>query len=180
MAIGLGAMGLGLSGCSGSGDLARTIGLVRDAPDEFTVTTRAPLSMPPDFAIRPPTPGAPRPQERSASASAEAALAPQTAMAPATAPSAGERALLSAAGPAAPADIRAEVNKQASLESGSRGLTDRLMFWKAAPKPGVIVDPQREAKRLRENAALGQSAEAGDTAIIQRSTSGTSFLGSLF
>jgi uncharacterized lipoprotein len=28
---------------------ARTLGLVRDAPDEFQVTTRAPLSMPPNM-----------------------------------------------------------------------------------------------------------------------------------
>ena len=161
-----------VSACGGTDDLSRSIGLTRDVPDEFTVTTRAPLSMPPDFSIRPPTPGATRPQERTASASAEAALAPQSSLAPAAAVSPGQRALLSAAGPAAPVSIRDDVNKEASLEAGNRRLTDRLMFWKSAPEPGTIVDPQREARRLRENAALGQSAEAGDTAIIQRKPTG--------
>ena len=53
-----------LAGCNGD-KIARTFGLTRDAPDEFTVTTRAPLSMPPDYNLRPPRPGAPRPQEQS-------------------------------------------------------------------------------------------------------------------
>ena len=35
---------LALSACSTDG-LTRTFGLTRDAPDEFTVTTRAPLSV---------------------------------------------------------------------------------------------------------------------------------------
>jgi hypothetical protein len=53
---------------------ARTLGFIRDAPDEFRVTTRAPLSMPPDMAggLPPPRPGAPRPMERSARDEAEA------------------------------------------------------------------------------------------------------------
>jgi hypothetical protein len=32
----------------------------------------------------------------------------------------------------------------------------------------VALDPEREAKRLRENAALGQNTTSGDTPIIQR------------
>ena len=58
---------LGVAACSGD-ELTRTFGLTRDAPDEFQVTTRAPLSMPPDFTLRPPRPGAARPQELSAAA----------------------------------------------------------------------------------------------------------------
>ena len=30
-----------------------------------------------------------------------------------------------------------------------------------------MIDPQKEAKRLRENSALGQSQETGDTPIVQ-------------
>jgi hypothetical protein len=51
-----------LAACGGN-DLGRTFGLVRDTPDEFTVTTRAPLAMPPSFTLPPPNPGATRPQE---------------------------------------------------------------------------------------------------------------------
>src|SRR5665213_1041626 len=67
-----------LSACSS--DLSRTFGFTRDAPDEFEVTTRAPLSMPPDYTLRPPRPGATRPQEMTAPRAAEAALVPQTAL----------------------------------------------------------------------------------------------------
>lgn len=165
------ALPVALAGCSGD-EFSRNIGLTRDVPDEFTVTTRAPLSMPPDFSIRAPTPGASRPQERSASASAEAALSPQAALAGNVAQSAGEKALLGAAGPAVLASIRNDLNKQAALQAGDRSLTDRLMFWRPSPQPGVLVDPTRESKRLRENAALGQSVESGDTAVIQRKSGG--------
>ena len=53
-----------LAGCSGD-QLTRTFGLARDSPDEHTVTTLAPLSIPPDYNLRPPSPGAPHPQEQS-------------------------------------------------------------------------------------------------------------------
>src|ERR1700736_6064630 len=68
-----------LTGC-GDSSLSRTFGLVRDTPDEFTVVTRAPLSMPPDFSLRPPQPGAPRPQDLSARAQAESALVPESVL----------------------------------------------------------------------------------------------------
>ena len=51
-----------LSGCS---DFKQIIGLDPTMPDEFAVESRAPLTIPPDFNLRPPEPGAPRPQEES-------------------------------------------------------------------------------------------------------------------
>ena len=51
-----------LPGCT---DMKRAIGLERTSPDEFAVESRAPLTMPPDFELRPPQPGAARPQEKS-------------------------------------------------------------------------------------------------------------------
>ncbi len=164
---------LGLSGC-GSGDgVSRTFGLTRDAPDEFEVTTRAPLSMPPDETLRPPQPGATRPQEQSQRRQAEAALAPDIELdSTPAASSPGQQALMQAAGPAAPADIRRKLGAEASLDDVGRSWTDKLLFWKKPPPPGVVVDPSREAQRLRENAALGRSVEAGDTPIIQRKKDG--------
>ena len=161
---------------SGGNDLSRTFGLTRDAPDEFQVTTRAPLSMPPNYTLRPPRPGASRPQESSAPDAAEAALVPQAALAGKGASSPGQEALVQAAGRAAPADIRRRVESDAALDEPGRGLTDRLLFWRSAPAPGVTVDPRREAQRLRENAALGQSTQQGDTPVIQQRRSG-GFLG---
>src|SRR5213080_4115971 len=95
---------LALAACSGD-ELTRTFGLTRDPPDEFQVTTRAPLSMPPDFSLRPPRPGASRPQELSQRQQAEAALVPDTVSAgdARAAPTRGQQALVQAAGRPAPA-----------------------------------------------------------------------------
>src|SRR5438067_2134766 len=49
-----------LPGCTG---VRRAIGLENVGPDEFAVESRAPLTIPPDFDLRPPQPGAARPQE---------------------------------------------------------------------------------------------------------------------
>ena len=172
---------IGLSGCAGD-DLSRTFGIVRDTPDEFTVTTRAPLSMPPDFSLRPPVPGAARPQEETAPDAAQAALVPQSALVDpqAGASTRGQQALLAAAGPPAPADIKRRIEHDAALDQPSESLTDRLEFWRQPPLAGVVVDPTREAQRLRQNAALGQSEQTGDTPIIQRPTQDTGLLNGLF
>ena len=47
-----------LGACSQGGSLFNRI-----RPDEFAVTRQAPLVVPPDFALSPPNPGAPRPQD---------------------------------------------------------------------------------------------------------------------
>ena len=57
-----------LAGCGSSGLFNR------DRPDEFAVQRQAPLVIPPDFALTPPAPGAPRPSDRSAAQQAQDAL----------------------------------------------------------------------------------------------------------
>ena len=156
-----------LGGCN-SDKLGRAFGFIHDAPDEFTVTTRAPLAMPPTFALQEPRPGAPRPQEQSEREKAEQALVPQMALGtPPASPSAGQQALVEAAGPPAPAGIRATVDQDALAARPSEGFMDKVMFWRKPQQPGIVVDPEKEAQRLRENAALGQSQDTGDTPIVQ-------------
>ena len=87
-----------VSGCAEVRDAA---GLAKKSPDEFQVMARPPLSLPPNFTLTPPTPGAPPPQSGSADQQAKAKIlgrAPQnTATKPAPADlSAGESALYSA------------------------------------------------------------------------------------
>ncbi len=160
-------------------DTARQFGFTRDAPDEFQVTTRAPLSVPPSLGDLPtPRPGATRPQELSQRRAAEAALVPETALGrgavPAgSAPSSGEAALLSQAGRPVNDDIRRRVDEESlRLERTDRGLVDRLMFWKEPEQPGIAVDARRESQRLRENAALGRDSMQGETPIVQPQRSG--------
>ncbi len=165
--LALAASAAAMAGCSGD-KFGRTLGFIRDAPDEFTVTTRAPLAMPPSFTLPPPRPGAPRPQEQSERTQAELALVPQMALGgPPAGSSPGQQALVQAAGPPVTPAIRAEVDQEASRDRPSEGLADKLMFWRKTPQPGIVVDPAKEAQRLRENAALGQSQETGDTPIVQ-------------
>jgi hypothetical protein len=161
-----------LGGCSGD-KLSRTFGLTRDAPDEYTVTTRAPLSMPPDYNLRPPRPGAPRPQEQSERQQAAEALVPQLALGtPQGGASPGQAALLQETGPAAPADIRTKVDQEANRANGDEGFIDKLLYWRKPNTQSVQVDAQKESQRLRENSALGGGPNVGDTPIIQQKKDG--------
>lgn len=63
--------GILLSGCA---SFKRDLGISPTAPDEFAVESRAPLTIPPEFDLRPPQPGAPRPQEASAEDKARKAI----------------------------------------------------------------------------------------------------------
>jgi hypothetical protein len=152
---------LALAGCGG--DTARTLGFTRDPPDEFQVTTRAPLSIPPALGdLPPPSPGAPRPQE---ARSAAALLSPGTTS---SAPSQAERALVARAGGPVDDDIRRRVDEETlRLDRPPQSVADRLMFWQEPPPPGIAVDADREARRLRENAALGRDSTDGVTPIVQ-------------
>lgn len=88
----------GLAGCAGS----KGIG---GGPNEFEVAREAPLVIPPDFTLKPPQPGAARPQEVDPSREALAAMFGGPA-----ARSAGETAALNAAGQdSADPGIRSEV-----------------------------------------------------------------------
>jgi hypothetical protein len=73
----------------------------RNSPNEFAVTRQPPLVIPPDFALRPPRPGAPRPQEVGASAQALAAMFGGQATT-----SSGQDSLVGAAGGAPDAGVR--------------------------------------------------------------------------
>lgn len=176
---------LALSGCGA--DTARNFGFTRDPPDEFQVTTRAPLSMPPSLTELPtPRPGAVRPQELTQRQAAEAALAPSAALGTGrgSRPSSGESALLSQAGPSSADDIRRRVDEESlRLERTDRRLVDRLMFWREPDPPGTPVDANREARRLRENSALGRDPTDGETPVVQPTRSGnpvTRLLESIF
>ena len=59
LTTGMGALGFGLSGCNSAG---QALGITKVTHDEFRVVTKAPLTIPPDYSLRPPSPGEPRPQ----------------------------------------------------------------------------------------------------------------------
>ena len=89
LTVSLIAAGAVLAGCEATKE---TLGLTKRSPDEFQVVSRAPLSLPPDYNLRPPTPGAPRPQEGTPRDQAQAAVfnTPDAAIADKVPPAIGE------------------------------------------------------------------------------------------
>jgi hypothetical protein len=165
-----------LTGC----DKARNaIGLEKQAPDEFTVVTRAPLSLPPDFGLRPPEPGSERPQEKAVQTQARDVLlrtskAPVADAANSGRASRGEAAFLARAGAlnTDPA-IRRKVNRESTaIAEADESFLDKVFFWQEAPKPGTIVDPDKESRRIREARALGDAVNKGEVPVIERKKKG--------
>lgn len=171
-------------GCS---SVKEQLGLTKQSPDEFKVVSRAPLSMPPDYNLRPPTPGAPRPQEGTTRDQAAAAVFgyPGAGLQPDQIPpigegeseaaqSSGESALLQSAGAGGvDPNIRQLVDGEtAADEADSRTLADTLVFWRDPEPYGDVIDPAAEQKRLQENVALGKPVTEGETPIIVRKQRG--------
>ncbi len=163
---------LGLGACA---DTRKAIGWDKAVPDEFRVVTRAPLTLPPDFGLRPPAPGAARPQEQSPQDLARTAVfgterTPGSGAASANPSlSASERALLGRTGADhADASIRDTIEREAqSLAEADKTFVDRLIFWQPSNPQTPAVDPARENQRLREAQATGRSANDGDVATIR-------------
>ena len=161
-------------------DTARSvIGLDKQSPDEFAVVPRAPLSVPPDYGLRPPTPGVERPQEKTvrdqardvliADGVAQSGSSSQVAAAP-TDLSPGETALLANAG-ALHTDptIRTIVDREnTAMVEATASVFDKVIFWQEVEPPGTIVDPDKESRRLREASAIGDPPNKGEVPTIKR------------
>ncbi len=186
-AFGIAAV-LVLGGCA---NVKETLGLNKKAPDEFSVVTKAPLIIPPNYNLRPPQPGAPRPaglspgkearsavfgtkkkqtgQPGSASSRAQAALA--DASRSNSPKSAGEVAMLSHAGAdPSQSDIRRIIRQETTAVS-EKGETfaDKLMFWRTNPDlDGTTINAGKEAERLKKIAAEGKPASDAQVPVIRR------------
>ena len=176
-----------LAGCS---DFRKAVGTEKSSPDEFAVVARAPLSLPPNYGLRPPAPGAPRPQERAVKEGAKALVLNSgstgasssvpaftfsntpsaSAAAPVTSTTQAEVSFRERLGTdTAEPNIRELVNAETrDFVYEDEFLIDRLIFWKDGPNPGVVLDADAERRRLQENAALGRSPTSGATPSIQR------------
>jgi hypothetical protein len=175
-------LALSLGGCD---SLRRAAGVDKAPPDEFAVVSRAPLELPPDYTLRPPRPGALRPQEVAPVDQARQTVFHVPDKTPAAVASgnlsAGEVAILREAGATATSqNIRQTVNQEnTKLSEPDRSFVDSLLFWKSQPVPGDIIDPQKEAQRLQANAAAGKPVTEGQTATIERKPT-TSWFSKIF
>jgi hypothetical protein len=187
MSLAMGAVMLGLSGCGNQ--VRQALGMTKRSPDEFQVVAHAPLTLPPDYNLRPPAPGSPRPQEGTARDQAQTAMfnndggtslsagsSFRTSFDPPEAPdqSAGEVALLQNAGAAGvDPNIRSQIDAETAAQiERDQSLIERLVFWRTPEPYGTVVDPVAESQRLRENQALGKPATEGQTPIIIRRRKG--------
>lgn len=172
------AIGL-LAGVAACTNVKDQLGMVKEAPDEFRVSARAPLALPPEYALRPPRPGETRPQEGTTQQQARRTvfrLADETpahtngAAAADASRSPGEQAFLAAVGVGTvDPNIRRIVNEetdQRNTEDDS--FLDTLIFWRDPEPHGEIVDATAESDRLKDNASLGKRATEGQTPTIKR------------
>ncbi|MDC0191068.1 DUF3035 domain-containing protein [Rhodospirillales bacterium] len=170
---------IALTGCE---ETKRVFGKTKEAPDEFAVYRRAPLSLPPDSDLRPPTPGVSRPQVVNPRDQARAALglsAKKTDKVDLsksediTRLSNGERALLALTGAnKANPQIRELVEEKTSeLYENNETITDKIVFWRSRDK-GVALDPEKELQRIREAQSLGKPLNSNDIPSITRKKKG--------
>ena len=162
----------GVAGCQST---QQALGMTKVTPDEFRVVTKAPLVVPPDYALRPPAPGKPRPQELQPESAARMALLGQRE---GEQRSDGEKLLTSKAG-AEKADplIRYVVDDEfGDVAHKEKSFADRVMFWRgggdkktsdatAAAETPAPVDAAQEAERITK-------LTGGKEIVISREGSG--------
>lgn len=153
-----------LSGCE---SMRKAAGLQKKSPDEFAVTTKAPLVIPPDFNLRPPTPGAPPSNTRDPSTNAELALFNNTDLQtvasglPGTY-TMGERMLLANA-KAQNSDpaIRARLNAdQRAVQNADRSFTDRILNTSATRDTGKPINADAEVAKGSKAATAAAKTKA--------------------
>ncbi len=183
-----------LSGCSDKA--GNILGFEKTVPDEFAVVKRAPLTLPPNFGLRPPRPGAARPQAVSARSEAKKSVLGSQSKAQKTrqavkaeekrragARSSSEVALLKRTGAInVDPDIRQVINREAAGAASEEdtSFVDTLLFWRDDEKKppqniDLVVDPKAESRRLRENEVLGKPITEGVTPTIKRKEAGLLF-----
>lgn len=191
-----------LAACGGS-SVKETLGLNRRAPDEFRVVSRPPLSVPPEFNLRPPSDTAESPIITPADEAARAVVtgAPETntfnlksvsadtAVTPVASAdigakvktgSAAENQLLMNAGAAkADPNVRSLLRQERADIEATRE-EEESSWWRILPdgKKEPLVDANGEAERIEQNKTAGKPVTEGDTPETKERDTGV--LGKIF
>lgn len=183
-----------LTACAGD-TVKQTLGLETQAPDEFRVVSRPPLSVPPQFALRPPSTGDSAENPYATDKQAQSLVTGQ----PAAASGSGETFVLKntqtetniSATPKGPVDSIAKTSAESQLlqNAGATGVDptvrrtlveERLQkqevvdeaawwdFWSTQPdKKETTVDATKEAERVKQNQDAGKPVTEGETPVVK-------------
>jgi hypothetical protein len=158
---------VGVAGCDSIRDAA---GMEKSAPDEFAVLTKAPLTIPPDYNLRPPRPGAVPTNQTEPTDTAQMALfgsdpATVASQLPDTY-SEGEKLLLAYAHiqNADPAIRQHLASDHKAMVGADDSFTNDILFWQKPPQDtGTPLDADQEARKLDEQ-RTGQATANGKPA----------------
>jgi hypothetical protein len=162
------ACALALTGCGH--DIKQQLGLSHPAPDEFAVVKHAPLAMPPDYELRPPRPGMPRPQEQPTNEQAQdVVFGTDSATAASTGSSGADEILDMAGADKAQPHIRQTVDAETTAMQGpAKSAMQKLGLAKPSQPPATVVNAKKESERLKKNAETGKPVTAGDTPSVSK------------
>jgi len=114
-----------LGACSSSDNMSRNFGVSRTAAADTTAAPLMPLSMPPGMSDRPQRPNSLMIASQGSNNAAAATPAPS---------SAGQAALMDAAGPESDPSIRRSIDENAGMVYPGADFTNQLLNW--TPPPG--------------------------------------------
>lgn len=143
----------------------QSLGLGKNPPDEFKIVARAPLAVPTEFTLPPPSPGMNRPQELQPEEDAQVALFGTSITGNDQQEfTAGEESILTSAAISDDVDdIRTTIDQEHAEMQVEEDWVDDVVFWREVPDPTeVLIDPDKETNRLQSNSALGLPANEGD------------------
>ena len=161
------------------------LGQNKQSPDEFAVLSQAPLSIPPNFTLRAPEPGANRPQKTSKkNAIKRIVLKSEAANAmnptPAIGGASGEKSLRNLLGTgSAKSNIRRLLNEEnKELIYTDQRLINKLLKWPSGSATRSVLDAAAESERIKTNLDSGKPINEGETPVIKES--GKNFIKKLF
>ena len=166
---------LAITACAGG--FRNAAGLSRIPPDEFKVVSNAPLTVPPEFILRPPVPGAKRPQEVDVQQQAKSILFESSSKNENSDESKSESIFLKKAdAQTADPDIR-NLLTQEEVDSAKvekkKGFFDKMMsFASKNPDKDTVVNAAKEKERIETNKKEDKPVNTGDVPEVQPSSGG--------
>lgn len=165
--------GVALIGCQSVREAA---GVAKLPPDEFTVLTKAPLVLPPDYNLRPPQPGIASRSDVNAEEQARSALFQQNVaeqvQALGSRYSDGEKLLLQRTGAlSADPNVRRSVTADVGLEDQGPAFAQQVLFPQAAtasPTPAQGAAPAAESVLYPQANTSAQQAPAESTPAAEQ------------